>query len=429
VNQQGLNLDAVAERHQAQFQSVLNTAVAYKYPIEAPNLERLRRYRLERIREQLRAADYAGGVFFDPINVRYCTDSRNMQVWTLRNPARYVFVATDGPMVMFEFAGCHHLLDGLDCIDEIRTATSWFYFTSGPHMDEKAGRWAAEIADLVYRHGAGNRRLAVDRLLPAGFLALGKLGIEVCEGQGIAERARARKSLDEIQCMTAAIDVCETGLRALEDALKPGITESELWAILQGTNIALGGEYIETRLLTSGLRTNPWFQETSLKTIEAGEMVALDTDLIGPYGCFADMSRSFLCGDGKPTPAQQTTYQLAYEQIHHNMDLLRPGASFREVAEKSWDMADHYLAHRYMSLVHGAGLCGEYPYIPYKQDFGVKGYDGVLEEDMLLCVESFIGSERGGEGVKLEQLIRVTPEGAVPLTTYPFDGRLLGRQI
>ena len=38
------------------------------------------------------------------------------------------------------------------------------------------------------------------------------------------------------------------------------------------------------------------------------------------------------------------------------MALLRPGAAFREVAEKSWAMPQPYLAHRYMSLVHGAGL-------------------------------------------------------------------------
>jgi Xaa-Pro aminopeptidase len=352
-----------------------------------------------------------------------------MQVWTLRNPARYVFVAADGPMVMFEFAGCDHLLEGLDCIDEIRTATSWFYFTSGPRMQDKANRWAAEIADLVHRHGGGNKRLAVDRLLPGGFVALGELGIQVVDGQEIAERARCRKSEDEITCMKASIAACETGLRNLEAALKPGITESDLFAILQSTNIALGGEYLETRLLTSGLRTNPWFQETSLKSIEAGEMVALDTDMIGPYGYFADMSRSFLCGTGKASGAQQALYQMAFDQIHYNMELLRPGASFREIAEKSWAMPDQYLPHRYMSLVHGAGLGGEYPYIPYKQDFDVKGYDGLIEANMLLCVESFIGSERGGEGVKLEQLIQVTPNGAVPLTTYPFDDRLLGRQI
>lgn len=394
-----------------------------------PNMPRLRRYRLEQIRRELRAADFAGAVFFDPINVRYCTDSRNMQVWTLRNPARYVFVATEGPVVMFEFAGCNHLLEGLDCIDEIRTATSWFYFTSGPRMLDKARLWAVEIADLVRQHGGGNTRLAADRLLPGGLVALEEMGVQVVDGQAIAERARARKSEDEIQCMMRSIAVCEAGVGALESALRPGVTESELWSALHATNIALGGEYIETRLLTSGARTNPWYQETSQHEIAAGDLVALDTDLIGPYGCFADMSRTFLCGDGLPSGEQRTTYRMAFDQIQHNMSLLRPGASFREIAEKSWEMPERYLKHRYMSLVHGAGLGGEYPYIPYRQDFDAKGYDGIIETDMLLCVESFIGSDRGGEGVKLEQLVHVTPQGAVPLTAYPYDSRLLGREI
>ena len=77
--------------------------------------------------------------------------------------------------------------------------------------------------------------------------------------------------------------------------------------------------------------------------------------------------------------------------------------------------------------VHGAGLCGEYPYIPYPQDFERKGYDGRIEENMTLCVESFIGDERGGEGVKLEQLVLVTKDGPEALTTFPFEDRLLSQ--
>src|SRR4029077_13592009 len=102
--------------------------------IVAIDRARLRRYRLERIRAELRARDYAGVVFGDAINLRYATDSRNMQIWTLRNPARYVFIPTEGPVVMFEFAGCHHLSQAIKTIDEIRTATGWFYFTSGPRV-------------------------------------------------------------------------------------------------------------------------------------------------------------------------------------------------------------------------------------------------------------------------------------------------------
>lgn len=402
-----------------------DTAAPAASDVDRSDLRRLRRDRLNRVRRELKARDYAGAVFFDPINVRYCTGSRNMQVWTLRNPARYVFLATEGPLVMFEFAGCDHLLAGLEVIDEVRPAISWFYFTSGPRMKEKADRWAAEIADLVRSHGGGNHRLAVDRLNPDGFQALRSLGIEVCEGQEVAEKARAVKSGDEIACLKEAIRVCEIGLARLAAAIEPGITENALWAVLHETNIAMGGEYIETRLLTSGPRTNPWFQESTDRVIAPGDIVAVDTDMIGPHGYFADMSRTFLCGSGRPTSEQKRSYQLAFEQIHHNIELLKPGTSFCEFVEKSWPMPEEFVANRYMSLVHGAGLCGEYPYIPYPQDFAAKGYDGLIEKDMVLCVESFIGSDRGGEGVKLEQLVQITERGAVPLTTFPFDDRLL----
>lgn len=394
-------------------------------PQHGPDLPRLHRERLSRLRQELSARDYGAGVFFDPMNVRYATGSRNMQVWTLRNPARYVFVPTEGPVTMFEFSGCNHLLAGLDIIDEIRPAIGWFYFTSGPRVPEKAARWAAEIADLVTRHGGGNRRVAIDRLNPDGFLALRSHGIEIFDGNEPAERARAVKTGDEIACMQTSIAVCEQALGQMRDALVPGISENALWAVLHAANIANGGEYIETRLLASGLRTNPWFQETSDKVIGSGEIVAVDTDLIGPYGYFADMSRTFYCGSGKPTGEQRTLYQRAFEQIHTNLELLKPGASFREISERSWAMPDQYLPHRYMSLMHGAGLCGEYPYIPYPQDYATKGYDGLIEANMTLCVESFIGSESGGEGVKLEQLVLVTPTGARPLTTFPFEEALL----
>jgi Xaa-Pro aminopeptidase len=392
---------------------------------EAVNSPRLRQYRNERVRAELRKRDYAAGLFCDAINVRYVTGSRNMQVWTLRNPARYVFVAADGPTVMFEFGGCAHLVQGLETIQEIRPSTSWFYFTSGPRVAERGNRWAAEIADLVTKHGGGNRRLAVDRVNPEGYTALTALGVSVHNGEEVVERARAIKSDDEITGMRDAIAVCEGGLARMRAALQPGVTENQLLAILNEANIAGGGEYIETRLLTSGPRTNPWFQESSARPVTAGDLVAVDTDMIGPNGYFADMSRTFLCGDRRPTDAQRNLYRLAHEQVETNIALLRPGASFREVMSASWKMPDRFVAHRYMSLIHGAGLCGEYPYIPYPQDFGAKGYDGLIEENMTLCVESFIGDEEGGEGVKLEQLVLVTKDGPEPLTRYPFEEKLL----
>ena len=388
--------------------------------------ERLvRAHRLSRLRAELVRHDYAGCVLADTINVRYATGSRNMQVWTLRNPARYVFVATDGPVVMFEFSGCAHLLDGLETIDEVRPATGCFYFTAGPGLPRRAQSWADELAELVRRHGGGNTRLAVDRVNPEGLDALRALGIEVCDGQEVAERARAIKSREEIEGLRRALGVCEAAFDRIQTRLEPGVSENELWAMLNQTNAEMGGEYIETRLLSSGPRTNPWYQESGTRRVEAGDLVAIDADLIGPGGYFADISRTFLCGDARPTAEQRELYALAHEQVHHNAGLLAPGVGFREFAELSWVMPERYLPNRYMSLIHGAGLCGEYPYIPYRMDFERRGYEGVVEPGMTLCVESYIGAERGREGVKLEQLVVVEDGGARPLSDYPFDGRLL----
>lgn len=390
-----------------------------------PDQTAVARYRISRIRKELERQDAAAALFVDPVNVRYCTGSRNMQIWSLRNPARYVLVPLTGPVVMFEFSGCEHLLSGLDIIDEIRPATAWFFFTAGPRLGERAEKWADEIADLLRRHGGGNLRLAVDRVNPEGYRSLRERNVEVIDGQQVAERARAIKSADEILGLKGALDVAEGALRAVEEKLQPGVTENELLATLHHENLVYGGEYGETRLLTSGPRTNPWYQEACNKVLEPGELVAIDTDLIGPGGFFADLSRTFLCGDRQPSGAQRDLYALAYEQIERNVELIRPGASFREVSMNSWHMPEVYRPRRYMSLVHGAGLSGEYPYIPYPQDFEAKGYDGLIEENMTLCVESYIGSVDGTEGVKLETPVLVTESGARVLGNYPYESRLL----
>ena len=45
----------------------------------------------------------------------------------------------------------------------------------------------------------------------------------------------------------------------------------------------------------------------------------------------------------------------------------------------------------------------------------------MIEENMTLCVESYIGAEGGPEGVKLEQQVLVTAEGCRLLSTFPLE--------
>ena len=394
---------------------------AMEYSHAPVDIDVVRRYRLGRVREKLAQLDYAGILLLNPLNCRYACDATNMQVWTAHYETRCVFVATDGPLVLFDYAHHPHLAEGIPTIDEYRVNPSFYYFAAGPRSAEKAAKFGGVIADLVQTHGGGNSRLAIDHLSHLGCDAIRSHGISIHDGLEVMETARAVKSAEELVLMQKSIDVCEIAVRRMREATQPGMTENALWANLHYANIEHGGEWIETRLLSSGPRTFPWFRESSMRKIEAGDLISLDTDLIGPYGYCADMSRSWVCGDGAPSDQQKRIYALAYEQIQHNKSILKAGMSFREVAEKAWKIPDEFVDHRYGVLIHGVGLADEYPAIKHIHDFAEKGYDGVLEENMTLCVESYIGSARSGEGVKLEEQVLVGADGIRQLTSDPLE--------
>ncbi|MCP4328487.1 MAG: aminopeptidase P family protein [Alphaproteobacteria bacterium] len=390
-----------------------------------PNLEAMRAYRLGRIRAELVRHDYAGILLWDPLNIRYAVDCTNMQVWITHNPARACFIATEGPVVLWDFDRCEHLSSHLPLIDEVRTVTAQFYFLVGPRVEEMSAKFAAEVEDLVRGHGGGNRRLAVDRMEVSGALALQALGIELRSGQEVTELAREIKDANEINAMRCAVAACEAAMAEMQVALRPGVNESELWSHLHAGNIRRGGEWIETRLLSSGPRTNPWYQECGPRVIEDGDLVGFDTDLVGPYGYCADISRTWLCGDGRPKDAQRELYRIAHEHIQANLALIKPGVSFAELTATAHRLPEAYRAQRYTVIGHGVGLCDEYPSLRYPEDYESCGYDGVVRPGMTLCLEAYVGAENGREGVKLEDQVLVTETGTEPISVYPFEAELL----
>ncbi len=188
-----------------------------------------------------RAQDCAAILLYDPVNIRYALDLSNMQVWTAHNAIRYALIFADGPAIMFEFSGCHHLCEGYEGVDEVRNAISWIYMTAGDRAGERVNLWSAEIDDLMKTHGGGNRRLAIDKIEPIGLKALEALGLEFVEGQQLTERARAIKSADELTLMRWTIRVCEAGMARIYEHSKPGRTEQELWSELHFENARSGG--------------------------------------------------------------------------------------------------------------------------------------------------------------------------------------------
>jgi Xaa-Pro aminopeptidase len=296
---------------------------------------------------------------------------------------------------------------------------------AGSGAAEAARAFAQEIAALVReRSGANASRVAFDRLDMTGAGALAAEGLLPVDGLALLDFARAIKSVDEIRAMTDAIRACEEGLRRMHAAHRPGISEQALWAVLCHANAELGGEWMETRLLSAGQRTNPWYNECGDYLIQPGDLVSFDTDLVGRHGYSVDISRSWLTAGAAATDEQRRLYALAHGQIHRNIDVLKPGRTFREVSDAAYRLPERFVPRMNRAIAHGIGLCNEYPLVVNREYFA-GAYDGVLAEGMVLCVESYVGEPGGSDGVKLEEQVLITARGAVKLSAFPFDDALL----
>ncbi len=392
---------------------------------EEINLEAVRQYRQARLRAEMTKQGIAAVVLSDSVNIRYATGTRNMQVFTQRNaPSRYLLLTTDRS-ILFEFAGCLHLADGYDTVDEVRPALTASFVAAGARTAERELRWAAEMADLISELVGTGTTVGLERMNAGAAIALKEKGFRVVDAQAPTEMARAIKSAEEIECVEASLRATEVAVGKLREAIRPGVTETQLWSVLQKSVIEQNGDYCETRLLTAGRRTNPWFQETAHHFIGENDLVALDTDVVGCHGYYSDFSRTFHAGPGKPSRPQRELYKTAYDQVQHNMGILKPGMSFRDYADQAWNIPEKYHANRYYLAAHGCGMTGEYPYLYHRDDFPDAGYDGVIEPGMTICVESYIGEAKGKEGVKLEQQVIVTETGTELLSRFPFEDDLL----
>ena len=240
------------------------------------------------------------------------------------------------------------------------------------------------------------------------------------------EHARVIKGHDDILAMRCGMYSCEMAVAAMEEAAAPGMSEDDIWAVLHAENIRRGGEWIETRLLASGPRTNPWFQECGPRVVQNNEILAFDTDLIGVYGICSDISRTWFLGDGDPTAEMIEDYRLAREHIETNMAMMKPGVSFHDLTHNGHHLPEIYQKQKYSCKFHGVGLCDEWPLIAYPDHYTPGAFDAVLEPGMVLCVEALVSREGGEFSIKLEDQVLVTEDGYENLTRYPYDAQLMG---
>lgn len=390
-------------------------------------VKRMRHFRKSRLLKMMRQLDVPNLIIYDPVSIRYVTDSRNVQVYALNHDCRYLFVGADGRCELFDWVAGHDAYHGhLDTVDAVHVAHPVGFMSDGvENFDSSLAIWANQIAELVRRSSPDDLRIGIDRMTPFQALALEARGIRVIDGQPPIYRARAVKGPEEIAAQRISAKACHDGFERMFAATKPGVTESDIWSHLHAANIEWEGEWINARFLLSGPKTNPWSQETGLRVIEPGDIIGCDSDLVGPYGYAHDISRTWIAS-GRPTDRQRRLYAACYEHVMRNMALLKPGVSFLELTEKSFNYPSELAQQNFSTVYHGLGLENEWPIIKSSDKLDVAGaygggYDGVIEPGMTLCIESYAGEVGGPDGVKLEEMVLITEEGVEPLGLTPYE--------
>ena len=399
--------------------------------LQLPDLSAMRTYRWKRLTSHIVERKVGGLLLFDPLNIRYATDSTNMQLWNTHNPFRAVLICADGYMVIWDYKNSPFLSTFNPLVKEQRSGADLFYFDRGDKIGAAADTFSNEVRLLIKAHGGGNKRLAVDKIMLHGLRALESQGIEVLPGEELTEKARSVKGVDEILAMRCAMAACERSMAIMEDFARThvpdgGVSENDVWAVLHAENIRRGGEWIETRLLTSGPRTNPWFQECGQRIIQNNEIISFDTDLVGSYGICVDMSRSWWVGDQPPPQAMVDAMRHGHEHVMANMALLKPGVNIQDLSRHCHTLKPEFQALKYGCMMHGVGLCDEWPLVAYPDQMVEGAFDYELQPGMVLCVEVLVSPEHGDFSIKLEDQVLITETGYENLSSYPYDERLMG---
>ena len=386
------------------------------------DFDRLRRERLRKVQTEMEARDIGALLLTDTTNIRYATGISVMQLWTATNLAHYVLVPAEGSPVIFEMAQARFRAE--EFFSDVRNAYHWKARFADQMASERSTEWVAEIKGVLGEWGADDAKLGVDYLDYHGFTALRERGIRLADADEPMEAARIIKTRDEIEFLRRFTVVYEAALYDLESAIRPGVSEHELLGVFQHKMLSLGGEHCFSRLLATGDKTNPWFHEAGSKLVRPGDLVAFDTDMIGPEGYVCDVPRTFLCGE-KATPAQSEAYRVAFEFVQELAGRPRPGLSYAELAEDLPEYPEPYRAQCYPFILHGVGTDDEPPFLAFPDEPGAERLEGKLRENMVVSVEFYAGKVGEQDEVKLEDEVWITAGGPVMLSLYPYEERLL----
>ncbi|MEP6687927.1 MAG: aminopeptidase P N-terminal domain-containing protein [Gemmatimonadales bacterium] len=152
-------------------------------------------------------------------------------------------------------------------------------------------------------------------------------GLELRDIHPIVDSLRARKSAAELAFLRRAIEITVAGHREALRAVRPGVWEYEIEALLASAFRRTGGDGPAfASIVGSGPNSTQYHYGANERRMQAGDMVVLDVGA-GYRGYAADVTRT-LPVSGTFTPDQRAIYQIVRDAQAAAERVARPGGSY-----------------------------------------------------------------------------------------------------
>jgi Xaa-Pro dipeptidase len=268
---------------------------------------------------------------------------------------------------------------------------------------------ALGLADCVV--GVESLRM---RLLEVRLLERHGKGCHIVPAEDVLAELRMCKDEREVEQMRRAISVTEDALEGTMRQVRVGMTEREVASRLTIEMLRAGGAGLAfSPIVVAGPNAASPHSTPSDRPIQRGETIVVDCGAV-TSGYAADITRTFAIGGLDPELTQ--VYELVRAANEAGRNAVGSGVPAEEVDRAARAVIEEagygeYFIHR---TGHGLGLeTHEPPYV-------VAGNRRVLEPGMTFTVEPGIYLPGRG-GVRVEDDVLVTPNGAETLTTFRRD--------
>ncbi len=386
---------------------------------ERVNFDRLRRYRLARTREALKASKLGAVLCFDNNNVRYITGSV-IGEWSRDKICRYAMLTGNSEPYIWDFgsAATHHRMFA-PWLEPDRCKAGMLGLRGAVAPDAGLFKQAAEeIASLLKADGVADMPVGVDVSEPPMLEALKAAGLDVRDGQQVMLDAREIKSMDEIVLLNTAAAMVDGTYQVIAEALKPGARENELVALANYQLYEAGSDDVEAINAVSGERCAPHPHNFTDRMYRPGDQAFFD--VIQAYMGYRTCYYRTL-NVGSATPAQRDAYRRAREWIDIAIELVRPGMTTDKIAER-WPEAKEFGFANEMEAFglqfgHGLGLAlHERPIISR-----LVSLDNPFEikEGMVFALETYCPAADGNGAARIEEEVVVTADGCRVITLFP----------